>query len=52
VVTALDGKTGKPLWHFGANESFRASPMTYMVGGKQYVSIAGPAGFLTFALPD
>lgn len=52
VFTALDGKTGKPLWHFGANESFRASPMTYMVGGKQYVSIAGPAGFLTFALPD
>jgi hypothetical protein len=30
---------------------FRASPMTYMVGGKQYVSIAGPAGFLTFGLP-
>jgi len=52
VFTALDGKTGKPLWHFTANESFRASPMTYMVGGKQYVSIAGPAGFLTFALPD
>jgi hypothetical protein len=23
-----------------------------MVGGKQYVSIAGPAGFLTFGLPD
>jgi alcohol dehydrogenase (cytochrome c) len=52
VFTALDGKTGKPLWHFPANQSFRASPMTYMVGGKQYVSIAGPAGFLTFGLPD
>jgi len=51
VFTALDGKTGKPLWHFPANQSFRASPMTYMVGGKQYVSIAGPAGFLTFGLP-
>ncbi len=51
IFTALDGKTGKPLWHFPANQSFRASPMTYMVGGKQYVSIAGPAGFLTFGLP-
>jgi hypothetical protein len=30
----------------------RASPMTYMVGGKQYVTIAAPAGFLTFGLTD
>jgi alcohol dehydrogenase (cytochrome c) len=52
LFTALDGKTGKPLWHFPANTSFRASPMTYLVGGKQYVSIAGSAGFLTFGLPE
>jgi alcohol dehydrogenase (cytochrome c) len=52
VFTALDGRTGKPLWHWPANETFRASPMTYMVGGKQYVCIAGPAGFLAFGLPD
>jgi alcohol dehydrogenase (cytochrome c) len=52
IVTALDGKTGKPLWHFPANTSFRASPMTYMVGSKQYVSIAGSAGYLTFGLPE
>jgi alcohol dehydrogenase (cytochrome c) len=52
VFTALDGKTGKPLWHFPVNQSFRASPMTYMVGGRQYVSIATQAGFLTFSLPD
>jgi hypothetical protein len=26
--------------------------MTYMVGGRQYVSIAVSAGFLTFGLPD
>ncbi len=51
VFTALDGKTGKALWHFPANQTFRASPMTYMVGGKQFVSIATPAGFLTFGLP-
>ena len=52
VFTALDGRTGKPLWHFPANQSFRASPMTYMVGGRQYVSIAISAGYLTFGLPD
>jgi alcohol dehydrogenase (cytochrome c) len=52
VFTALDGKTGKPLWHFPVNQGLRASPMTYMVGGKQYVTIAAPAGFLTFGLTD
>jgi len=26
--------------------------MTYMVGGKQYVAMAGPAGFFSFALND
>jgi alcohol dehydrogenase (cytochrome c) len=50
--TALDAKTGKPLWHFPVNDWFRASPMTYMVGGKQYVCIAAAAGFVSFALPD
>jgi len=50
--TALDAKTGKPLWHFAVNDQFRASPMTYMVGGKQYVCIASSAGFVSFALPD
>lgn len=52
MFTALNARTGKPVWHWPTNESFRASPMTYMVGGKQYVSIAAPAGFLTFGLPD
>jgi alcohol dehydrogenase (cytochrome c) len=52
TFTALDGKSGKPLWHFPANDSFRASPMTYMVGGKQYVTVASASGYLTFALRD
>ena len=50
IFTALNGKTGKVLWHFPLNQGFRASPMTYMVGGTQYVAIAGPAGFFAFAL--
>ncbi|MGA2562451.1 MAG: PQQ-binding-like beta-propeller repeat protein [Steroidobacteraceae bacterium] len=52
VFTALDARTGKPLWHFAANEKFWASPMTYMLAGKQYVCIASSAGYLAFALPD
>jgi alcohol dehydrogenase (cytochrome c) len=50
--TALAARSGEPLWHFSANDRFRASPMTYMVGGRQYVCIAGAAGFFSFALPD
>jgi alcohol dehydrogenase (cytochrome c) len=52
ALAALDAKTGKPLWHFQANQPWRASPMTYMVGGKQYVTIAGPQGFFSFALAE
>jgi alcohol dehydrogenase (cytochrome c) len=52
MFTALDAKTGAPLWHFPANDTFRGSPMTYMVGGKQFVTIAAGAQFLTFGLPN
>ena len=50
MFTALDAKTGAPLWHFPANQNFRASPMTYMVGGQQFIAIAGSAGYMAFAL--
>jgi alcohol dehydrogenase (cytochrome c) len=50
VFTALDSKTGKPVWHFEAGQNWRASPMTYMVGGTQYVVLAGDGGILSFAL--
>lgn len=52
VFTALDGRSGKPLWHFSANQSFRASPMSYMVGGRQYIAVAGAGGYMAFGLPD
>jgi alcohol dehydrogenase (cytochrome c) len=52
ALAALDAKTGKAVWHFQANQAWRASPMTYMVGGKQYVAIAGPSGYFAFALAD
>jgi len=52
VFTALDARSGKPLWHFSANQAWRASPMTYMIGGKQYVAIAGPSGYFAFGLAN
>ena len=48
---AADAKTGQSLWHFNANQAWKASPMTYLAGGRQHVAIAGGAGvILSFAL--
>jgi PQQ-dependent dehydrogenase (methanol/ethanol family) len=52
AFAAVDAKTGHPLWHFDASESPKASPMTYMVDGRQYVAIASGANILSFALPE
>ena len=50
AFAALDAETGEPLWHFQANQDWKASPMTFMVGGRQYIAIASGMGFWAFAL--
>jgi len=60
AFAAVDAKTGKDLWHvqtnaskaLGDGHSWRASPMTYLAGGKQYVAIAAGPNILCFGLPD
>jgi len=47
---ALDARNGKLLWNFNTGGTIRASPMTYMVDGKQYVSIYTKAAVFTFSL--
>jgi alcohol dehydrogenase (cytochrome c) len=49
-LVALDAKTGRDLWHFYMGHTLTASPMTYSVGGKQYVTIAAESDIITFAL--
>jgi PQQ-dependent dehydrogenase (methanol/ethanol family) len=49
---AVDAATGKYLWHFETNHAMKASPMTYMVNGKQYIEIASGSNVMSFALPD
>lgn len=41
TFTAYDAKTLAPVWSTNVGTAFRAPPMTYSVGGKQYVAIAG-----------
>jgi len=45
---ALDAKTGRPLWQFQTGSGISAGPMTYELGGKQYVAVVSGR---TFAIP-
>ncbi len=49
---ALDVETGDQMWTVDTGGSIFAAPMTYSVGGKQYLTIAGGRALLTFALPE
>ena len=49
-LAAADSRTGKTLWHFSTGQSINASPMTYAVAGKQYVTIASGTDIFSFAL--
>jgi alcohol dehydrogenase (cytochrome c) len=51
ALAAVNARTGAPLWHFQTSQSFRASPMTYAVVGKQYVAIAAGSNIVAFGLP-
>jgi alcohol dehydrogenase (cytochrome c) len=48
---ALDAKTGKMLWKRYLGGAALASPITYRVDGRQYVSIAAGHSLFTFTLP-
>jgi alcohol dehydrogenase (cytochrome c) len=49
-LVALDASTGKALWHFYTGANMHASPMTFGVDGKQYVTIAAGTNLFTFGL--
>jgi alcohol dehydrogenase (cytochrome c) len=49
---AVDARTGECLWHFNTGAQWKASPMTYMIGGKQYVAVAAGSTIFSFALPN
>ena len=47
---AVDAASGKRLWQFGTNLSWRAGPMTYSIDGTQYVAVAGGSNVIAFSL--
>lgn len=50
--TALDARTGKPLWHFNTGQQITASPIAYSFKDKDYVAIAAGSNVVAFGLPD
>ncbi len=51
VLTALDARTGKALWHFNNGQRISASPITYSVEGRQYVALSAGSNVVAFGLP-
>ncbi len=47
---AVDAASGAPLWKFQTNQTWKASPMTYMFDGRQFVAVAAGANILALAL--
>jgi alcohol dehydrogenase (cytochrome c) len=49
---AADASSGKPLWSFQTNHTWKASPMTYVFDNRQYVAIAVGQSVMAFALAE
>jgi PQQ-dependent dehydrogenase (methanol/ethanol family) len=47
---AVDERSGKTLWQLPTNVRMKASPMTFIVAGKQYVAVAAGPNILCFGL--
>ncbi len=50
ALMAADAVSGKPLWSFQTNQTWKASPMTYLFDGKQYVAVAAGSAIIAFGI--
>ncbi|HEY5906466.1 MAG TPA: PQQ-binding-like beta-propeller repeat protein [Vicinamibacteria bacterium] len=51
-LMAVDAKSGRPISTFETNQTWKASPMTYMFDGRQYVAIAAGPNIIALATVD
>ena len=49
---AIDARTGELLWKASLGGQIVMAPITYMVEGKQYVSVIAGHTLVTFGLRD
>jgi alcohol dehydrogenase (cytochrome c) len=52
ALAAADAATGKLLWRYQTNQNWKASPMTYVFDGKQYIAVASGSNVISFALVE
>jgi alcohol dehydrogenase (cytochrome c) len=50
AFVASDAANGAPLWRFNTGQSFKGGPMTYEIGGTQYIGVASGQTILAFTL--
>jgi alcohol dehydrogenase (cytochrome c) len=49
-LSVADARRGKALWSFQTSQVLKASPMTYMFDGRQYIAIASGPSIIGFGL--
>jgi alcohol dehydrogenase (cytochrome c) len=52
AFVAADAANGKVLWQFQTNQTWKASPMTYVFDNKQYIAIAVGQSMMAFGLQE
>jgi alcohol dehydrogenase (cytochrome c) len=52
ALIAVDASSGRILWSFPANQTWKASPMTYMFDNTQYVAIAAGSNIIALSIPQ
>ena len=50
-IVAVESRTGRELWRYMLGSPVYAAPITYMIGGRQYVVLAAGTTLTAFALP-
>ena len=50
-IAALDATTGAALWQFQTGGAVRSNPATFLVEGRQHISVASGRALFVFALP-
>ena len=50
-LIAADERDGKTLWRIPLNATIKTSPMTYSIGGEQFITLAVGSNIMTFGLP-
>jgi alcohol dehydrogenase (cytochrome c) len=52
ALIAINAKTAERLWQFETHQTWKSSPMTYAIDGKQYVGVVAGPTVRVFGLPE